>query len=77
MEYCDCRDADNAFKAFNNRTILGARLAFSRTKTLLDSPIPLDQGEVYESHAVRVQAPVNDEVMLIIHRFRRAGSSVS
>ncbi|KAI0661172.1 RNA recognition motif 2-domain-containing protein [Cubamyces menziesii] len=43
VEFCDCRDAANAIKALNNRTILGARLTLSSNKDALDRPVRLMQ----------------------------------
>lgn len=59
VDYQDCRDADNAFKALNNRTILGARLTIVSNKALLTHPVRLMQGA--PSSSVRRPARVIDE----------------
>ncbi|KAI0356223.1 hypothetical protein OH77DRAFT_243296 [Trametes cingulata] len=40
VDFCDCRDALNAHKALNNRTILGARLTLISSRDALDRRVP-------------------------------------
>ncbi|PIL34167.1 hypothetical protein GSI_03878 [Ganoderma sinense ZZ0214-1] len=49
VDYHDCRDADSAFKALNNRTIFGARLTIVSNKTLVTHPVRLIQGAARSS----------------------------
>ncbi|KAI0769666.1 RNA recognition motif 2-domain-containing protein [Trametes elegans] len=39
VEFWDCRDAKNAYKALNNRTILGARLTLVSSQDALEHPV--------------------------------------
>ncbi|CDO69291.1 hypothetical protein BN946_scf184976.g10 [Trametes cinnabarina] len=43
VEFCDCRDATQAYKALNGRTILGARLTLISNKDALAHPVRLMQ----------------------------------
>ncbi|KAI0633340.1 RNA recognition motif 2-domain-containing protein [Trametes polyzona] len=43
VDFCDCRDAMNAYRALNDRTIFGARLALVSNKDALDHPVRLMQ----------------------------------
>ncbi|KAI0365617.1 hypothetical protein BV20DRAFT_721398 [Pilatotrama ljubarskyi] len=43
VDFCDCRDASNAHKALNNRTILGARLTLISSRDALEHPARLMQ----------------------------------
>ena len=42
VDYYDCRVADSAFKALNNRNMLGARLTLVSKKSPLGPPIQLE-----------------------------------
>ena len=53
VDYCDCREAVNAFKALNNRTILGARYTLVQRKNTLDPPFQLEYGGVSGANSVR------------------------
>ncbi|KAI9067082.1 hypothetical protein FKP32DRAFT_1564289 [Trametes sanguinea] len=41
VDFCDCRDAAQAYKALNGRTILGARLTLISNKDALEHPVRL------------------------------------
>ena len=58
VEFCDCRDAANAIKALNNRTILGARLTLSSNKDALDRPVRLMQVSARSSSPVRALSQI-------------------
>ncbi|KAI1796412.1 RNA recognition motif 2-domain-containing protein [Ganoderma leucocontextum] len=49
VDYHDCRDAANAYKALNNRTIFGARLTIVSNKDVLTHPVRLMQGAARSS----------------------------
>ncbi|KAI8993853.1 RNA recognition motif 2-domain-containing protein [Trametes punicea] len=61
VDFCDCRDADQAYKALNNRTILGARLTLIFNKDALDQPDHLmEAGAVTSSTDAGLRRDVED-----------------
>ena len=53
MDYYDCRDAENAYRHLNNRTIFGARLKMFCNKDVLEHPVLLMQGDASVPDSVR------------------------
>ncbi|KAJ2980261.1 hypothetical protein NUW54_g11029 [Trametes sanguinea] len=78
VDFCDCRDAAQAYKALNGRTILGARLTLISNKDALEHPVRLmEPGAVTSSPDAGMrrdvecetipQPPISQYILMHIH----------